>query len=373
MNSRLEVIGKPRRVLVKIGSAVLSTTRGTLNRQRVRHLSEQFCALANRGIDPIVVSSGAILAGMGELGLDARPSTMPALQAVAAVGQCRLMHAYNESFRRHGWHVGQLLLSREDMEDRVRYLNVRNTLRSLADQGCVPVINENDTVSVDEIRYGDNDFLAAHLSAMVLADLVVLLSTVDGLIDPRSDSGGLVDIVERIDESIVGMDDGRTSGPGTGGMGTKLKAASVITQAGVPVVVANGRRRDVLLRILAGESVGTLFLPAGRRMASRKRWIGYTARSHGALVVDAGARRALVELGKSLLASGIRRVDGKFKKGDVVELVVAGGEPFAQGLVNYASGEVEQIRGCHTRDIKARLGYKDYDEVVHRDNLVVFA
>jgi glutamate 5-kinase len=310
---------------------------------------------------------------MGELGLDARPTTMPALQAVAAVGQCRLMHAYNESFRRHGWHVGQLLLSREDMEDRARYLNVRNTLRSLVDQGCVPVINENDTVSVEEIRYGDNDFLAAHLSAMVLADLVVLLSTVDGLIDPRSDGSAVVSMVERIAESILGMDDGRTSGPGTGGMGTKLTAAAVITQAGVPVVVANGRRQDVLPRILAGEDMGTLFVPARRRMASRKRWIGFTARSRGTLVLDAGAQHALVEQGKSLLASGIRAVEGRFRKGDVVELVVEGEKPFAQGLANYASGEVEQIRGCHTQEIEGRLGYKDYDEVVHRDNLVVFA
>jgi glutamate 5-kinase len=373
MTSRREIIGQPRRVLVKIGSAVLSTTRGTLNRRRVRHLSEQFCALADRGIEPIVVSSGAILAGMGELGLDSRPGTMPALQAVAAVGQSRLMHAYNESFRRHGWHVGQLLLSREDMEDRARYLNVRNTLRSLVDQGCVPVINENDTVSVEEIRYGDNDFLAAHLSAMVLADLVVLLSTVDGLIDPRSESGAVVSVVNRIDGSVLGLDDGRTSGPGTGGMGTKLKAASVITQAGVPVVLANGRRRDVLHRILAGDDLGTLFVPAKRRMASRKRWIGFTARSRGTLVVDVGARRALVEHGGSLLASGIRSVEGEFMKGDVIELVVEGGKPFAQGLANYASSEVERIRGCHTREIEARLGYRDYDEVVHRDNLVVFA
>jgi glutamate 5-kinase len=373
MKSRREVIGQPRRVLVKIGSAVLSTSRGALNRRRLRHLSAQLCALADQGVEPVVVSSGAILAGMGELGLEARPTTMPALQAVAAVGQCRLMHAYNESFRRHGRHVGQLLLSREDMEDRARYLNVRNTLRSLVDQGCMPVINENDTVSVEEIRYGDNDFLAAHLSAMVLADLVVLLSTVDGLVDPHSHGGCVVSIVDRIDGSVLGMDHGRTSGPGTGGMATKLKAASVITQAGVPVVVANGRRSDVLLRVVAGEELGTLFVPAQRRMTSRKRWIGFTARSRGKLVVDSGAQRALVKQGKSLLASGICRVEGRFSKGDVVELVVSGGKPFGQGLANYASDEVERIRGCHTREIEARLGYKDYDEVVHRDNLVVFA
>ncbi|NQT85686.1 glutamate 5-kinase [bacterium] len=370
MSARAAIIGEPRRVLVKIGSAVLSTPDGALDRRRVRRLSEQFCALADRGVQPIVVSSGAILAGMGELGLDTRPTTMPALQAVAAVGQCRLMHAYNESFRRHGRHVGQLLLSREDMEVRSRYLNVRNTLRSLLDQGCVPVINENDTVTVEEIRYGDNDFLTAHLSALALADLVVMLSTVDGLL---GSDDTVLPVVEDIDESVLEMDTGGRSGPGTGGMGSKLRAASVITRAGVPVVVANGRRRDVLLRVLAGEDIGTLFLPAARKMASRKRWLAFTARPKGKLIVDAGAQRALVAQGKSLLASGIRSVTGTFKKGDVVELAVDDGEAFAQGLANYPSHEVERICGRHTRDIKTILGYKDYDEVVHRDNLVVLA
>jgi len=369
MTPRSSLIGTPRRILVKIGSAVLSTTKGTLNRRRVRHLSEQLCALADRGIQPIVVSSGAILAGMGEMGMDARPTTMPDLQAVAAVGQCRLMHAYNESFRRHGRHVGQLLLSREDMEVRSRFLNVRNTLRSLLDQGCVPVINENDTVTVEEIRYGDNDFLAAHLSALVLADLVVLLSTVDGLLDS---GGGTLSVVEAVDDSVLAMDRGGTSGPGSGGMGSKLRAAATVARAGVPVVVANGRRRDILLRVVDGQDTGTFFVPAPRKMGSRKRWIGFTARPKGALVVDAGAKRALVKQGRSLLASGICAVTGTFGKGDVVELVVEGGQPFAQGLTHYASHEVERIRGRHTRDILAILGYKDYDEVVHRDNLVVF-
>jgi len=371
-SERQAIIGDPRRLVVKIGSAVLTTVRGTLNYRRIRHLADQICAICDQGRETIVVSSGAIAAGVVELGLDARPSTMPELQASAAVGQSRLIHTYNESFRRHGRHVGQVLLSREDMEDRGRFLNTRNTLRSLVSLGCVPIINENDTVCVEEIRYGDNDFLAAHLAALILADLVILLTTVDGLFE--ADERGrrrVVPIVERVSEEVLGLDDGRTSRSGVGGMGSKLRAASIITKAGVPVIVASGRRRNVLTEILAGEDVGTLFLPASRRMASRKRWIGFTARPRGQIVVDDGARRAVIERGKSLLASGVRAVRGQFAQGDVVALMLEGGKPFARGLTNYSSAELSRIQGCHTREIEARLGYKDHDEVVHRDYLVV--
>lgn len=371
---RAQVMAQPRRLLVKIGSAVLTTGRGRLDRRRVRHLSHQVCRLCDEGREPILVSSGAIVAGMSELELERRPGTMPELQAAAAVGQSRLLQAYNDSFRRHGRHVGQLLLSREDMEDRGRFLNTRNTLRSLLRMGCVPVINENDTVCVDEIRYGDNDFLAAHLAAVVLAELVVMLATVDGLFEEGPPGRRQrLSVVERIDQRVMDLDDGGRSGQGTGGMASKLRAASYVTRAGVPVVLASGKRRDILPRILAGEDVGTLFLPASRKMASRKRWIGFTARPRGTLAVDEGARRALVEGGKSLLATGIRAVHGTFAKGDVVAIAVGSrGKPFAQGLTNYDSHEVALIQGHHTDDIESRLGYKDYDEVVHRDNLVVF-
>ncbi len=369
---RSEIVGSPRRVLVKVGSSVLTSRSGGVDRRRIRHLADQVSALLDEGREVIVVSSGAIATGLGELGLDDRPTTMPALQAIAAVGQGRLIRLYKQAFRRRGRKVGQVLLSREDMEDRGRFLNTRNTLSALLRFGCVPLINENDTVCVDEIRYGDNDFLAAHLATMILADLVVLLTTVDGLMETCD--GGVprrVRAVERISDEVLGLDDGGRSPRGSGGMTSKLRAASYVTRAGVPVVVANGKSRDVLLRVLRGEDVGTLFLPAPRRMASRKRWIGFTARTRGRLVVDEGARRALVERGKSLLASGIRQVHGTFRQGDVVALEVQGAEPFAQGLTNYSSDELARIQGCHTRDIEARLGYKDYDEAIHRDNLVV--
>ena len=372
-SDRCKVLGNPRRILIKVGSSVLTTRKGTLDRRRVHHLADQVCELCDGGREVIIVSSGAISAGVGELGLPGRPKTMPELQAAAAVGQGRLIRTYNEAFRRHGRAVGQVLLSREDVENRGRFLNTRNTLHALLRLGCVPVINENDSVSVDEIRYGDNDFLAAHLAALVLADLVVLLTTVDGLLE--TDARGrrrVVPLVERVSSEVLGLDDGGKSARGTGGMSSKLRAASIITRAGVPVVVASGRRTSILPRIVAGAAVGTLFIPATQRMASRKRWIGFTARPRGRLVLDDGARRALLEHGKSLLASGIQEVKGTFNKGDIVALTLACGEPFAHGLTNYSAAELALIQGCHTREIEAKLGYKEYDEVIHRDNLVVF-
>lgn len=369
---RKQVLGRARRLVVKIGSAVLTGARGTLNPRRVRHLSDQVCDLCDRGYEVIVVSSGAIAAGVGELRLAARPKRMAELQATAAVGQSRLIRGYNECFRRRGRSVGQVLLTRDDLEDRARFLNTRNTLRALVAMGCVPVINENDSVSVEEIRYGDNDFLAAHLATLMLADLLVILSSVDGLYE--TDAAGrkrLVRVVERVSEDVVRLDTGQKSARGTGGMSSKLRAAWMITKTGVPVVIAGGRRRNILSQIVAGESVGTLFLPAPQRMASRKRWIGFTARPRGRLVVDEGARRALAEGGKSLLASGLRAVHGTFQKGDVVALAVGETAPFAHGLTNYSSAELVLIQGYHTRDIKARLGYMGHDEVVHRDNLVM--
>jgi glutamate 5-kinase len=370
---RRAALGSPRRILVKIGSNVLTSPRGGLDRRRVFHLADQVCTLCDQGREVIMVSSGAIAAGVAELGLPGRPTTMPELQAAAAVGQSRLIQTYHQAFRRHGRSVGQVLLSREDMEDRGRFLNTRNTLRALVALRCVPIINENDSVSVEEIRYGDNDFLAAHLATLMLADLLVILSTVDGLYEADERGGHrVVRVVERVSEEVLRLDDGGKSARGTGGMGSKLKAAAMLTKAGVPVVVANGRHRDVLPQVVAGEEVGTLFMPAPRRMASRKRWIAFTARPKGRLVVDDGARRALVERGKSLLASGIRAVHGTFEQGDVVALVVGhSGAPFARGLTNYSSAELTLIQGYHTRDIQARLGHKEYDEVVHRDTLVL--
>lgn len=368
---RRRVLGAARRIVVKIGSNVLTSPAGALDARRVHHIAEQVSALCDQGREVILVSSGAIAAGVGELGLPGRPKRMPELQAAAAVGQGRLIRTYNEAFRAHGRAVGQVLLTREDMEDRARFLNTRNTLRALIQMGCVPIINENDSVSVEEIRYGDNDFLAAHLAGLILADLVVILSTVDGLLE--RDAAGqprVVSVVASIADAVR-LDTGEKSARGTGGMSSKLRAADIITRAGVPVVIAGGKQPNILTRVVGGEDVGTLFLPAGRRMASRKRWIGFTARPVGRLIVDDGARRALTLHGKSLLASGIRAVHGTFNKGDVVAIAVGSEPPFAQGLTNYSSAELALIQGYHTRDIQARLGRKASEEVIHRDNLVI--
>ncbi|MBM4039703.1 MAG: glutamate 5-kinase [Planctomycetes bacterium] len=368
---RRQVLANARRLVVKVGSNVLTSRTGALDVRRVHHLAEQVSTLCDGGKEVIVVSSGAIAAGVGELGLPGRPKAMPELQAAAAVGQGRLIRTYNECFRRHGRCVGQVLLTREDLEDRARFLNTRNTLRALLDLGCVPIINENDSVSVEEIRYGDNDFLAAHLATLILADLVVILSAVDGVLEV--DATGrprVVSVVERIADAVR-LDTGEKSARGTGGMSSKLRAADIVTRAGVPVVIAGGKQPNVLTRALAGEAVGTLFLPAERRMTSRKRWIGFTARPAGRLIVDDGARRALAERGKSLLASGVRAVHGTFAKGDVVALAVGQDEPFARGLANYSSAELALIQGHHTRDIQSRLGRSASAEVVHRDNLVI--
>lgn len=366
---RRELLHGVKRLVVKVGSGVLTDSRGALNFRQVHHLAGQVCGLLARGKQVIVVTSAAISAGVGELGLGRRPTTMPELQAAAAVGQSRLIQTYSEAFRRHGVRVGQVLLSREDMEDRARFLNTRNTLRSLVAMGCVPVVNENDSVCVDEIRYGDNDFLAAHLATVMMADLLVLLTTVDGLYG--ADGRTVVPVVERVSEEVLGLADGGKSAAGSGGMTTKLQATMTMTKAGVAVIVANGRRRNVLELISAGEAVGTLFVPAPRRMASRKRWIGFTARPRGEVIVDEGAHRALMEKGKSLLASGVRSVGGKFERGDVVAVATEDGGEFARGLTNYSSSELALIAGCHTSQIEARLGYKDYDEVIHRDNLTL--
>ncbi len=368
---RRAVLGNARRLVVKVGSNVLTSKGGALDVRRVHHLAEEVSALCDQGKEVIVVSSGAIAAGVGELGLPGRPKAMPGLQAAAAVGQGRLIHTYSEAFRTHGRAVGQVLLTREDMEDRSRFLNTRNTLRALLELGCVPIINENDSVSVEEIRYGDNDFLAAHLATLILADLVVILSAVDGLLE--RDAAGqphVVSVVECIADAVR-LDTGEKSARGTGGMSSKLRAADIVTRAGVPVVIAGGKQPNVLTRVLAGEAVGTLFLPAARRMTSRKRWIGFTARPAGRLIVDDGARRALVEGGKSLLASGVQAYLGTFQKGDVVVIAVGNEPPFAQGIVNYPSAELALIQVLHSRDIQARLGRRASDEVVHRDNLVI--
>jgi glutamate 5-kinase len=371
---RDDVVLSARTWVVKVGTSVLAAPDGTLDLARVGHLAEQVSAVAETGRRVALVSSGAVGAGLGQLGLRTRPDNLPQLQAAAAVGQSYLIRAYDEGFRRHGRHAAQLLLTHEDFDSRPRYLNMRNTLSALFEWNAVPVINENDTISVDEIKFGDNDRLAATVANLLQAPLLVILSVVDGLYRSDPGPGGegeVIPLVADLDDETLGLAGASKSALGTGGMRSKLDAAGLVTRAGGSVIIASGRRDEPLTRILAGEPVGTLFLARGRTQRARRRWIGLTARPRGHYVVDAGARRALEAGKKSLLAIGVVEVVGEFEKGDVVGIRDATGQEFARGLTNYATPDARLILGLRTDQVRRALGTAPYDEVIHRDNLVL--
>jgi len=360
-----------RSVVVKVGTRVLSDRHDRLDTRRVGTVCEQVHALRERGLTVVVVSSGAIGAGLAELGMKKRPTTLPMLQAAAAVGQSHLMTAYDNCFRRHGYRAGQVLLTRLTMNDRQRYLNARNAISAILELGAVPVINENDAISVDElpdVTFGDNDTLAALVTNLMRADLLVLLSMVDGLETP---DGDVLDVVADGDDSIRTFARSEKTRLGKGGMTTKLEAADIARASGEMVVIAHGHRRNVLVDLLDGKKVGTLLLPSERKLKSRARWIGFGARPRGTLVIDDGARRALVGRGKSLLPAGVVRVEGQFDKGAVVDIADGQGGTVARGLVNYDSESAARIAGHKSSDIARLLGSRPYSELIHRDNLVV--
>jgi glutamate 5-kinase len=371
---RDDVVLSAQTWIVKVGTSVLTGADGALDLARVDHLAEQISRIMDSGRKVALVSSGAVGAGMGQLGWKRRPDNLRQLQAAAAVGQAYLIRAYDEGLRRHRRHAAQLLLTHEDFDSRPRYLNMRNTLNALFECDAVPIINENDTISVDEIKFGDNDRLAAMVTNLLQAPLLIILSVVDGLY--RSEPGGstepeLVPLVPQIDDQVLGLAGAGKSTLGTGGMQSKLAAARLVTQAGGSVIIASGTKPDPLSRILAGLPAGTLFLAHGATHRARKRWIGLTARPRGHYVVDAGARLALESGSKSLLAIGIVEVVGEFEKGDVVGIRDATGQEFARGLTNYATADALRIRGLRTPEARLTLGAAVYDEVVHRDNLVL--
>jgi glutamate 5-kinase len=307
--------------------------------------------------------------------LSRRPANLAQLQAVAAVGQSHLIEVYDRGLRAHGRHAAQVLLTARDLDDRTAYLNVRNTIRALFEFGALPIINENDTVSVDELMttFGDNDRLAAMVTNLIRAPLLVLLSDVDGLYDgdPRQSTSKLIPTVTRLDESIYRLVRDTATGTSKGGMASKLEAARIATTAGENVIIANGRTPGNLAKIAAGEPTGTLILAGGQSIRAFKRWIGFTAQPRGALVLDAGAREAVEKKGKSLLAIGVTAASGSFKKGDVVALVDAAGDEFARGLTNYAVDDVLRIMGIRTEQIAVVLGRCPYHEVIHRDNMAL--
>jgi glutamate 5-kinase len=371
---RQEVIALAHTVVVKVGTNVLTAADGTLDPVRLQALADQIHRLMRAGKKVALVSSGAIGAGVGRLGLETRPSDLRHLQACAAIGQSFLMRAYQEYLDAHDVHTAQILLTAGDFDSRTRYLNVRNTIMTLFEWGVLPIINENDTVSVAEIKFGDNDHLAAMVTNLLQAPLLVLLTVVDGLYssDPAAHpAAGVLSTVPLIDGSVMDMAGTSRSSLGTGGMRSKLRAARLATAAGESVIMANGTKPGVLDAIFAGEAEGTLFLPHGTTVPAWKRWLGYTARPKGRLLVDAGARQAVQQKGRSLLPIGMIQVHGTFNKGDVVALCDADGTEFARGLTNYSAADAAKIVGLKTEKIGEVLGALPYEEVVHRDNLVV--
>ena len=367
-------MAKGERLVVKVGSGLLRDPDGGLRDEVARHIVRQVVGLCNAGREVILVSSGAIALGIQALGQTRMPKAITHQQAAAAIGQGHLIRIYEDLFADVGKQAAQVLLTHDDLRVRRRYLNARNTLLVLLQYDVVPVINENDTVSVDEIRFGDNDVLAAMVCNLVDADRLIILTSVDGLYtaDPALDSEAkLIPRVENID-SIEAMASSATHTTGKGGMASKVRAARMVGTTGVHTHIVNGVEPDSVLRVLAGEVVGTHITPPETpRLSSRKRWIGYALKARGEICVDDGAKWALTNQGRSLLPSGIVAVSGTFFFGDAVYCVDADAHRFAQGLVNYSAAELQAIRGQHTSRIEPILGTKAYDEVIHRDNLVL--
>ena len=374
MDIRKEILSNVRKIVVKIGTHVLTNEDGILDKNQILKLSKQIVELCSMGYSVIVVSSGAIGAGISALGRSKRPNVLPELQAAAAIGQGELIEIYNECFKMQGYHAAQLLLTRQDFEDRQRYLNTCNTLHSLLNFRVIPIINENDTISIEEITFGDNDILSALVTNLLHAELLILLSSVDGLYIKPPTSGkksSVLSVVDEVSDDIKKLAFKLKTKKGIGGMESKLEAASIVTGSGEAVIIANGKQSDILLKIMNFDNVGTLFIPCNKKVESRKRWIGFIVRSKGKIYIDDGAIEALQNKGKSLLPSGIVKIDGNFVKGDVVSIMNNENKEIAKGLTNYSSEEVQKIKGFRTSLIKKTLGSKPYDEVVHRDNMIL--
>ncbi len=371
---RRKILGRSRRIVVKVGSSILASVEKGLLYDVFSHLTKEISDLKRQGYELVLVSSGAIAAGMEKLGYKTRPQAITQKQATAAVGQTRLMKIYEDYFSRYQQMVAQILLTHDDLSHRRRFLNARNTLLTLLELGIIPIINENDTVVVDEIKFGDNDNLSAFITNLIGADLLIILTDIDGLCDsdPRvNPHARCIPLVEDIDadlEEIVGETKSEMS---VGGMVSKIQAARKASRFGIPTVVARGTKEGILHQILKGKEIGTLILPKGEALSSRKHWIAFNPKPRGDVIVDDGAKKAVVQKGKSLLPSGVIRIRGNFNRGDLVTCLGPRGKEFARGLVNYSAAELEKIRGLRSNQIESTLGYKYSDEVIHRDDLVV--
>jgi glutamate 5-kinase len=362
-----------KKVIIKIGSAVLTGTDG-LDLEIIEQLVDEIAELTKQGYQIVVVTSGAIASGKHRMGISGPLKSMPQKQAAAAIGQSRLMRVYSNAFGKHGIYVAQILLTMSDLTDRKRFLNIRNTLSTLTEWGVIAVINENDSVAVDEIKFGDNDHLAAMIANITEAHLLINLTSTEGLYDKNpalSKKAKVISLVREITGEIETAATADTTSVGMGGMKSKVIAARKVTAFGIPYIIAPGKEKGILHAVIAGKDKGTLFLPMSEHLTSRKCWIAFTLRSRGKLTLDEGARAAICEHGKSLLPSGIIGVEGNFDLGDPVTCVDQNGVTLAKGLVNYGSQEIHKIMGLKSSKIEQVLGYKDYDEVIHRDNMAV--
>ncbi|SEA60692.1 glutamate 5-kinase [Desulfuromusa kysingii] len=372
---RKALLAHVKRVVIKIGSGVISDAHGLENDQ-VASIATGICRLIDQGLEIIVVSSGAVAAGKRQLGINGRPQTIPQKQAAAAIGQTRIIHEYQETFHALNHDVAQVLLTRDDLSNRRRYLNARNTVMTLLEYGITPIVNENDTVVVEEIRFGDNDNLSALVTTLSEADLLIILSDVDGFYDqdPQvNPEAKMIPVVERITPEVESLGGKSHGSLGTGGMITKIKAAKRAGLSGVGTLIVNGRSPNILARVFSGEDVGTYFLPAHSKLTAKKHWIAFSKKPKGKLIVDEGGQSAVLKHGKSLLPSGICGVEGGFERGDAVRLCTREGKEFARGVISYSLAEVLQIMGKQCAEIEQVLGYKYRDEVVCRDNLVLAA
>ncbi|MDD2206623.1 MAG: glutamate 5-kinase [Aminobacterium sp.] len=363
-----------KRVVIKVGTSTVTHSTGKINLLRMETLAREISDLQSSGRDVCLISSGAVGAGVGKINFPDRPKTLPEKQALAAIGQGRLVHMYEKFFSEYGKTVAQVLLTRDVFSNRLRYLNARHTLLTLFDFAVVPIINENDTVAVDEIKFGDNDTLSAMVSCLIDADLLIILSDIDGLFsdDPRiNPEAHLLPVVEEVSQELLAHSRTKGSKHSSGGMFTKLAAARIVMTSGIPMIIANNKEPNILRRLLDGENLGTLFLPSGEPVQARKQWIAFGSTPHGRIVVDDGAAEAVRNRGKSLLPSGVVAVEGNFSRGEVVSIFDGSKVEIARGMVNFSSDEIAIIAGHHTDEIEALLGNTDYDEIVHRNNLAL--
>ncbi|MDD5454970.1 MAG: glutamate 5-kinase [Candidatus Ratteibacteria bacterium] len=370
--TRAKILANSKLIVVKIGSRVITSSKNELDSSAIETLVKDIEELYRKKYQIVVVTSGAIVAGLADLKLGSRPTDLPLKQAASAVGQVKLMHSYATAFKKYNIPVAQILLTREDLQNRHRYLNARNTLLRLLEKGVVPIINENDTVAVEEIKFGDNDTLSALVALMMDADMLIILTDICGLytdLPCDNKEAKLISHVDKVTPAIEKM--AKCKGEGAGGMETKIHAAKMLTESGIPVIIADGREKQILNKLISCEEIGTFFAPAEQKKKSKKTWLAFSLKSKGQIVVDKGAKEALLKGGKSLLPSGILSVKGEFEAGDSVSITDENGKEFAKGLSNYSSEEIQKIKGLKSSEINKALGYKDYDEVIHRDNLVV--